>query len=110
MGTTHSDDVAGEWTHMENLRDQIILSVCQLLALCKEEKEFVKICSLLNNNCELFESCLQMSIKRISPEKCSPFLTVSETAETMSKGSHGTREDVTRISQMFKQLVLEWGV
>jgi len=110
LGTTHSDEVAGEWTHMENLRDQIVLSVCQLLALCQDEKEFVKICSLLSNNCELFESCLMMSIKRISPEKCSPFLTVSERAETLGRGSLGAREDVMKICEMFKQLVLEWGV
>ena len=37
LGTTHSDEVAGEWTHMENLRDQLVLSVCQLLALCQEQ-------------------------------------------------------------------------
>ena len=110
LATTHSDQVAGEWTHMENLRDQIVLSLCQLLALCKDAKEFCQLCTTLSNNYDLFETSLKMSIKRISPEKCSPFLTVSERAEDLSKGSHGSREEVVMINQVLKQLVLEWGL
>ena len=110
LGNTHSDEVAGEWTHMENLRDQIILSLCQLMSLCKETKEFVRICQVLGENCDLFESSLKLSIKRIAPEKCSPFLTASETSENLSKGGHGSKEEVAMVNQVLKQLVLDWGL
>ena len=33
LATTHTDQVAGEWTHMENLRDQLVLSLCHLVSL-----------------------------------------------------------------------------
>ena len=95
---------------MENLRDQIILSLCHLVSICKDDKEYVKLCTMLSNNFDLLESSLKMSIKRISPEKCSPFLTASETAEKLSRGSQGSREEVVMISQVFKQLVLDWGL
>ena len=109
LGTTHSDEVAGEWTHMENLRDQILLSVCGLLSLCKETKEFGRICALLSENCDLFESSLKQSIKRIAPEKCSPILTASETAERLTS-KQGSSEEVVMVNELLKQLVLEGGL
>ena len=70
----------------------------------------MRICQVLSGQEDLFESSLKLSIKRIAPEKCSPFLTASETAENLSKGSHGSKEEVVMVNQVLKQLVLDWGL
>ena len=110
LGTTHSEEVAGEWSHMENLRDQLVVSLCQLVNLATEDRERLKICGLLASNFDMFESSIKLSIKRLSPEKCSPVLTVSQSMDTLSKTSLGSKEEVTLVSALFKEIVLEWGL
>ena len=111
LGNTHDHEVAGEWTHMENLRDQLVLSLCHLVSLCRQEKEFVRICSLIHDNYDLVESSIKMSSKRISPEKSSPFLAVAETAEGLGRSGQGGREDVLLVTKMLTHLaVLDLGL
>ena len=109
LGTTHSEEVAGEWSHMENLRDQIILSLCQLINVSSDDKELLRILSLISDNFDLFSSSLKLSIRRMSPEKCSPILSASEVLESFSKSSLGSREEVSMVTGIFKEIVMEWG-
>ena len=104
LGNTHDHEVAGEWTHMENLRDQLVLSLCHLVSLCVLEKEFLEICSLIHEHYDLVEGSIRITSKRISPEKSSPFLAVSGTAECFGKSYHGNREDVLIVTKMLTQL------
>ena len=111
LGNTHDHEIAGEWTHMENLRDQLVLSVCHLVSLCTQEKEYLRICSLIHDNYDLLESSIKISSKRISPEKSSPFLAVSETAESLGRSVQAGREDVLVVTNMLSQLaVLDWAL
>ena len=55
------------------------------------------------------ESSIKTSSKRISPEKSSPFLAVSETAERLGRSVQAGREDVMVVTNMLTQLaVLDW--
>jgi len=109
LGSTHSEEVFGEWQHQENLRDQLSLSLCQIIALCKEEKEFSKLCNVVGDSWDLVETSLSHSIKRISPEKSSPFLAASETAEHLSSGKLAGKEEVMMLCKLLKELSMDWG-
>jgi len=109
LGSTHSEEVFGEWQHQENLRDQLSISLCQVLALCKEEKEFSKVCSVVGDSWDLVETSLNHSIKRISPEKSSPFLAASQRAEQLARGSLSGREEVIMLCKLLRELSNDWG-
>jgi len=109
LGSTHSEEVFGEWQHQENLRDQLSISLCQVIALCKEEKEFSKLCSVVGDSWDLVETSLNHSIKRISPEKSSPFLAASQTAEQLARGNLAGREEVMMLCRLLRELAMDWG-
>merc|ERR1712059_133396 len=69
LENTHSVEVFGEWQHQENLVNQLI------------------------------SSSLMASIKRISPEKSSPFLSASQAAERLSQGG---REEVQQLLELLR--------
>jgi len=109
LSSTHSEEVFGEWQHQENLRDQLSLSLCQIVALCKDEKEFSKVCSVVGDSWDLVETSLNHSIKRISPEKSSPFLAASETAEQLGGGKLAGKEEVMMLCKLLRELSMDWG-
>jgi len=109
LSSTHSEEVFGEWQHQENLRDQLSLSICQIIALCQEEKEFSKLCSVVGDSWDLVENSLKASIRRISPEKSNSFLAASETAELLGEGRLAGREEVMMLCKLLKELSLDWG-
>eukprot|EP00092_Neocalanus_flemingeri_P101336 GFUD01129574.1.p1 GENE.GFUD01129574.1~~GFUD01129574.1.p1 ORF type:complete len:911 (-),score=287.76 GFUD01129574.1:124-2856(-) len=109
LGNTHSEEVFGEWQHQENLRDQLSISLCQVIALCREEKEFSKVCSVVGDSWDLVETSLTHSIKRISPEKSSPFLAASQAAEQLARGNLAGREEVMMLCKLLRELAMDWG-
>jgi len=108
LSSTHSEEVFGEWQHQENLRDQLSLGICQIIAICKEEKEFSKLCSVVSDSWDLVESSLRQSIRRISPEKSSSFLAASQTAEMLSEGRLAGKEEVVMLCKLLKELSMDW--
>jgi len=108
LSSTHSEEVFGEWQHQENLRDQLSLGICQIIAICKDEKEFSKLCSVVSDSWDLVESSLRQSIRRISPEKSSSFLAASQTAELLSDGRLAGKEEVVMLCKLLKELSMDW--
>ena len=54
----------------------------------------------------MLEASLKTSVKKISPEKCAPLVIVREKLENIGRNS--SKEEVTMISQLFKQLMIDW--
>ena len=42
--------VIRERQYHENLKDQLSASLCQVIALCKEKKEFSEVCSVVGDS------------------------------------------------------------
>merc|ERR1712059_21008 len=99
LENTHSVEVFGEWQHQENLVNQLSSSICSIIALSQSASEFSKVASLMSDNWELISSSLMASIKRISPEKSSPFLSASQAAERLSQGG---REEVQQLLELLR--------
>jgi len=109
LSSTHSEEVFGEWQHQENLRDQLSLGICQIIALCNEEKEFSKLCSVVANSWDLVETSLRQSIQRIPPEKSSSYVSASQTAESLGEGRLAGKEEVMMLCKLLKELSMDWG-
>jgi len=108
LGNTHNEEVFGEWQHQENLRDQLCLSLCQIIALCEDEKEFLKVCILLSDSWDLVKFSLKQSIKRISPEKSCNFLSASQTADNMICGKLANKDEVVTLANLLRELSVNW--
>jgi len=103
--------------HTKKIRQQALSIMAEFLnhsgqflnlAICKEEKEFSKLCSVVSDSWDLVESSLRQSIRRISPEKSSSFLAASQTAEMLSEGRLAGKEEVVMLCKLLKELSMDW--
>lgn len=100
MERAYSLEVFGEYQHQAGLIDQLSLTACQLFALADRD-DLTRSTSLIGQYWDILESSLKAAIRRVSPEKCGPFLEASKNLEILcSQGK--TSEEMKMLLNLVK--------
>jgi len=100
MERAYSLEVFGEYQHQAGLIDQLSLTACQLFALA-ERDDLTRSTSLIGQYWDILESSLKAAIRRVSPEKCGPFLEASKNLDVLcSQGK--TSEEAEMLLNLVK--------